>query len=93
MQLKHTIIFWNEQENILRKGENAGYHHFLLFPQCFQKDFFSGFIKVGTVWERVQDPEEKCFLKTLWEKENMILTSIFSFFQSVSYPIKGSFII
>ena len=23
-------------ENILGKGENAGYQHFLLFPQCFQ---------------------------------------------------------
>ena len=23
-------------ENIVRKGENAGYHNFLLFPQCFQ---------------------------------------------------------
>ena len=24
-------------ENILGKGENAGYQHFLLFPQYFQK--------------------------------------------------------
>ena len=24
-------------ENIMGKGENAGYHHFFLFPQCFQK--------------------------------------------------------
>ena len=24
-------------DNVLRKGENAGYHHFLLFQQCFQK--------------------------------------------------------
>ena len=23
-------------ENIVRKGENAGNQHFLLFPQCFQ---------------------------------------------------------
>ena len=23
-------------ENIVRKGENAGHQHFLLFPQCFQ---------------------------------------------------------
>ena len=23
-------------ENIVGKGENAGYQHFLLFPQCFQ---------------------------------------------------------
>ena len=24
-------------ENIVGKGENAGYQHFLLFPECFQK--------------------------------------------------------
>ena len=29
-------------ENIVGKGENAGYQHFLLFPQCFQKLSFSG---------------------------------------------------
>ena len=23
-------------QNIVRKGENAGYQHFLLFQQCFQ---------------------------------------------------------
>ena len=28
-------------ENIVEKGENAGYQHFLLFPQCFQKAFLS----------------------------------------------------
>ena len=27
-------------ENIVGKGENAGYQHFLLFPQCFQKPIF-----------------------------------------------------
>ena len=25
-------------ENIVGKEENAGYQHFLLFPQCFPKD-------------------------------------------------------
>ena len=28
-------------ENLVGKGENAGYQHFLLFPQCFQKASFS----------------------------------------------------
>ena len=28
-------------ENIVGKGENAGYQHFLFFPQCFQKGSFS----------------------------------------------------
>ena len=26
-------------ENIVHKGENGGYQHFLLFPGCFQKAF------------------------------------------------------
>ena len=33
-------------KNIVGKGENACYQHFLLFPQCFQKVTFS----VGIVW-------------------------------------------
>ena len=37
-------------ENIVGKGENAGYLHFLLFPQCFQKATFSRSLKVGIVW-------------------------------------------
>ena len=33
----HTIQTFNdrEKENIMGKGENAGYQHFLLFLQCF----------------------------------------------------------
>ena len=37
-------------ENIVGKGENAGYQHFLLFPQCFQKLSFQEMLKVGIVW-------------------------------------------
>ena len=37
-------------ENILGKGENAGYQHFLLFPKCFEKPPFSGSLKVAIVW-------------------------------------------
>ena len=36
-------------ENIVGKGENAGYQHFLLFLQCFQKASFSGSLKVRIV--------------------------------------------
>ena len=37
-------------ENIEGKGENAGYQHFLLFPQCFQKLFDLQVLNVGIVW-------------------------------------------
>ena len=32
-------------ENIVEKGENAGYLHFLLFPQCFKKASNLGLLK------------------------------------------------
>ena len=31
------ISLLDRVENIVGKGENAGYQYFLLFPQCFQK--------------------------------------------------------
>ena len=35
-------FFWlGKIQNIVEKGENAGYQHFLLFPQSFQKLSFS----------------------------------------------------
>ena len=38
------------RENNVGKGENAGYQHFLLFPQCFQKSSFTEELIVGNVW-------------------------------------------
>ena len=32
-----------------------GYQHFLFYPQYFQKVFYSGLLKVKTVWERVDN--------------------------------------
>ena len=37
-------------DNIVGKEENAGYQHFLLFPQFFQKSFSSSASKVVIVW-------------------------------------------
>ena len=39
------LKFWfGRVENIVGKGENAGYQHFLLFPQCFQKSSVFGLL-------------------------------------------------
>ena len=40
-------------KNTKGKGENAGYQHFLLFPQCFPKPSSLWLLKVGIVWQRV----------------------------------------
>ena len=42
-------------ENIVGKGENAGYQHFLLFLQCFQNASYTGYLNVMYVWERVKE--------------------------------------
>ena len=45
---KMKIVF-GKVENIVGKGENAGYQHFLLLPQFFQKAPVLGSFKVGIV--------------------------------------------
>ena len=55
-------------ENIVGKGENVGYRHFLLFSRCFQNTSFSGLSKVGIVSERVIGP--KLFENILGKEEN-----------------------
>ena len=47
-------------ENIVKKRENAGYRHFLLFPQSFQKFPFSGSFESAILWEKVNPlPDHK----------------------------------
>ena len=50
MQLNNLNLFWKGVENIVGNGENAGYQHFLLFPQCFQKVLYTASLKVMIVW-------------------------------------------
>ena len=37
---KTVVSLCDREENTVGKEENAGYQHFLLFPQCFFKAFF-----------------------------------------------------
>ena len=39
------ISVFDSVENIAGKGENAGYQHFLLFPQCFERASFQDMSK------------------------------------------------
>ena len=50
------MMIWvsDGEENIVRNGENADSHHFLLFPQCSQNLSFVGPWKSGVVWVRVK---------------------------------------
>ena len=42
---RNVKVVFHRIENIVGKEENAGYQHFLLFPQCFQKAFFLQCVK------------------------------------------------
>ena len=45
--LKMMIFVFDRVENISEKGENAGYQHLLLFPQCFQRGSLPRVVKSG----------------------------------------------
>ena len=47
------ISVFDRVENIVGKGENAGYQHFLLSPQCFQKPSLSWKLKLRNVWYKI----------------------------------------
>ena len=48
------ISVFDRVENIVGKGENAGYQHFLLFPQCFENVCLPDTSKGVIVWEWVK---------------------------------------
>ena len=48
--VKIRINVLDRMENFVRKGENAGYQDFLLFPQCFQKPSCTWSLKFEIVW-------------------------------------------
>ena len=50
IQSHHGPLVIGISRKIVEKGENAGYQHFLLFPQLFQKVSFSGSLKVQIMW-------------------------------------------
>ena len=74
-------------KNTVEKGENAGYQHSLLFPQCFQKAFSSGLEKDRIVGLLRFNPFpskplflgacNESLLKTLWEKETLLIPQCF----------------
>ena len=82
-------------ENTVGKGEIARYEQFLLFPQYVLQACFPGASKGVIEWEWVNPfPNKPWFLrvcsasllKTLWEKDELLVTSNSSFFHSVFYP-------
>ena len=81
VEMTGPVLF--KVENIVeKKGENVAYKRFLLFEQT-SKVYFLLFTIQNHDFQR---PCIKSPLKTLWEKEKMLVTSIFSFSHNVFYP-------
>ena len=100
LKLNFKTLIERAFENIVGKGENAGYQHFRLFTQSFllyiqphNKDFNIAqinpfpnkpwFLRVCSI----------SLLKTLWEKEKLLVMSNFSFSHSVFQSFGKLFII
>ena len=61
-------------ENIVGKGENAGYQYFLLFSQCFHKPSFPEPLQVENVWWSVKKQHDSRFLHIdLFQEEKLNL--------------------
>ena len=67
---------------------NFAQHYPLFCYYCPSSKYHSKLFNCFPHNPDVQRPQERSLLKTLWEKEKMLVTSIFSFFHSVFYPIK-----
>ena len=94
---RNTKFLFYRKENIVEKEEYAAYKHFSSFPSIFfqrllpqgsQKSPLCGYLAVFNPF-----PNKPWFLrvcgtnrlKTLWEKEKLLVTSNFSFSHSVFY--------
>ena len=82
------VQFLNDRiENMMEKGENAGYQYFLLFTQCFSTSFsFSGASKVDMGSEGLQPTTFKTFLTdnkildlSKFANDKIIVTQILKF--------------
>ena len=59
------ISVFDRVKNIVEKGENADYKHFLLFSQCFLKTSFLGSLKVRIVWLKLATKQYNLALSIL----------------------------
>ena len=72
------------QNNIVGKGENAGYQHFVLFPACFQTLPVSRSLKLGIAGYRVKwQTNDFLFWYARTHSKKILVTIIFSFFHNV----------
>ena len=78
--VKVMIFVFDRVENLVGKGENAGYQYFLLFSQSFNP-----FLHIYSF----KHIEEKGLRKVLWIKVKFLISSNFTFFHNVFCILKS----
>ena len=92
--IKIMISLCYRVENTVRKGENADYLHFLLFPTVFSKAFLFRVVEsrgkeltLTSIYTHFNTLKKKSFGKTLWKKVKLLKMSNFTCFPNVFFPI------
>ena len=81
------ISVFDRVENIVGKGENAGYQHFLFLPQCFEKDSLQDSSKGVIVWEWVnQDCKNLAFSLRCYLLHSLVNGKLRSSVRSQLFP-------
>ena len=70
------ISVFDRVENTVGKGENAGYQHFLLFPQCFEKASFPETSKGVIVREWVNEMIRSTLLMSILKTRTISVASV-----------------
>ena len=90
LNVDKIIVFLPENKTTMERGANAGDQRFLLFQQCLlQPSFLRLYKKNCSFFNPVLNKPwfvhvcSTSHLKTLWEKEKLLVTSNFSFSHSV----------
>ena len=74
-------FFFDRIENIVEKGENAGFQNFLSFTQCFQKACFSALLKMGLCGNGLTLPNDKILpSSTLFVENDFRMVDMVQFF-------------
>ena len=66
-------------------GKKRKMNQHLFFPTCFPKPFILRSLTLSHTILTFNEIENRSLLKTLWAKEKMLVTSIFSFIQNVFF--------
>ena len=71
VNVTHMLQFYSDRsENIVGKGENTGYQHFLLFPQYFIKLLFKELENTGCL-VNVVEPQENVLIDD-WSNSSIV---------------------